>query len=395
MRCHHSTTLGGARSVPNLTELAIKAAKPGSVLWDSSLKGFGLRCGAQRKTFIVLIGSGRRQSLGHWPLLGLAEARQLAKTMLAEKQLGRVRPQRSPWADAVRGFLADAEKRNRPRTVRDYRRLLSKHFDFGRTSVTDITAKDILKRLAPLKDTPSERHHAFTACRAFLKWAVQNHLIDRSPMENMAVPKNGASRERVLADDELRDLLRCVRTHETPFKCIVHLLILTGQRRSEIAALQWGWITDDTITLPASVTKNGRTHTFPIGPAVKDVLKDIPRLSDIYVFPAAREQKKGKPATVFNGWGKPKAALDKEMADHLRQGSKVIEPWTLHDLRRTFATNMQRLGVRLEVTEAILNHVSGTRAGVAGIYSRYDWHAEAREALLKWESHLTSLAAPG
>lgn len=105
-----------------------------------------------------------------------------------------------------------------------------------------------------------------------------------------------------------------------------------------------------------------------------------PHLSDIYVFPALRQSK--PTTTVFNGWGKPKASFDKECG---------VTGWQLRDLRRTFATNMQRLGVRLEVTEALLNHVSGSRGGIVGVYQRYHWLPEMREAILTYERWLTTL----
>ena len=198
-------------------------------------------------------------------------------------------------------------------------------------------------------------------------------------------PKNG-SRERVLRDEELGTLLAALRApqwHADPFKCICLLLAYTGQRRGEIAALEWSWIAEDAITFPKWITKNGITHAIPLTPMVKDILAQVPKLSDKYVFPAARQR--SEKTTVFNGWSKPKAALDQECP---------IPSWTLHDLRRTFATGMQRLGVRLEVTEALLNHTSGSQGGVVGIYQKYHWYPEKLDALTKWETFLATLRPP-
>ena len=113
------------------------------------------------------------------------------------------------------------------------------------------------------------------------------------------------------------------------------------------------------------------------------VLAAVSRQSD-YVFPAARVGVRGKPATIFNGWSKPKTAFDKACP---------IAPWTLHDLRRTFATNLAALGVRLEVTEKLLNHVSGSFGGIVGIYQRHSFIDEMREAILAWEHRLEKLLA--
>jgi hypothetical protein len=208
-----------------LTELAIRAVKPGTTLWDSTLPGFGLRCGVHRKTFIVLIASGRRHSLGHWPLISLQEARSEAKRLLAEKVLGRVKPAHTAFQDALAEFLAESAQRNKQRTVRDYTRLLTKHYPFGRTSVSAITPREIVRRLNALNETPSEKHHAVLAGRIFFRWCVRQHIIERSPMEHITAPPKPPSRERVLAPDELRDVLECSRTGATTFHRIVELLI--------------------------------------------------------------------------------------------------------------------------------------------------------------------------
>lgn len=177
------------------------------------------------------------------------------------------------------------------------------------------------------------------------------------------------------------------RAASTPFHHIVALLLLTGQRRGEISRLEWRWIDEEarTITLPGSVTKNGRTHTFPYGNAVEEVLADIPELKDCpYLFSATRRM--SAKTAVFNGWGKPKAELDQELG---------IAHWTLHDLRRTFSSNMAALGVPQVVVEKLLNHVSGgTQSPIAQVYNRHAYMDEMREAILQWETYLNTLKAP-
>jgi hypothetical protein len=123
---------------------------------------------------------------------------------------------------------------------------------------------------------------------------------------------------------------------------------------------------------------------LPYGPAVSTLLKKIPRFSETYLFPAAREQVKGQAATFMTGFGKPKSDFDKACG---------VTGWVLHDCRRVVATGMQKLGTRLEVIEGVLNHVSGSRAGIVGVYQRYDYFPEMREALEKWEAKLQSLLA--
>jgi integrase len=370
-----------------LTELMLKAAKPPehgtAMLWDGALKHFGVRVSqGGAKSFVILTGSGRRQTIGRFPTLSLSVARTRAKELLAEYTLGKTRPRAVAFNDVLVGFLEACEQKNRPRTVRDYRRLLSRHIDFGRKNLSEITRHDISRKLDRLKDTPSEQNHATAAAKIFFAWAHRHGYIDRNPCEGLVTVKR-LSRERVLSDDELRAVLKTALDGTSPFSHIVALLILTGQRRGEIASLRWEWInlTDRTITLPATVTKNKRTHTFPYGDMVAELLERIPRQGD-YLFPAAREQVKGKSATVFNGWGKPKEAFD-ELCQ--------VSDWQLHDIRRTFATNLAALGVAPHVTERLLNHVSGTISGVAAIYNRFRYADEMRDAIQRWENRLARL----
>lgn len=167
--------------MPKITDPRVKAARPGTTLWDDSLKGFGVRVGKNRKTFIVLIESGRRQSIGTYPLMTLADARTEAKIILAEKTLGKVRPKYTAFDDAKADFLAECANKNKPRTVYDYDRLLTLYYPFARKSVGDITPRQILKKLNAINDRPSERHHAFVAGKIFFTWCVRQHIIDRSP----------------------------------------------------------------------------------------------------------------------------------------------------------------------------------------------------------------------
>lgn len=152
------------------------------------------------------------------------------------------------------------------------------------------------------------------------------------------------------------------------------LLILTGQRRGETAALEAEWIGTDTITLPKGVTKNGREHTFPIGPMTASLLAGRSTSGGLFLA-RWRENK-------FSGWSTSKAVLDKLCG---------VSSWTLHDLRRTFATNLAALGTPIHVTERLLNHVSGTQSGIVAVYQRHSYMPEMRKAIEVWESHLRVL----
>lgn len=374
--------------MPKLTDVSIRAARlpeSGTVThWDSDLKGFGLRISAGgAKTFIVLIGSGRRQKIGRYPTLSLASARAEAKRVLAEKTLGKIKPAHVAYEDARTTFLKECAAKLRQLSLKLYTRHLKVHYPFGRTGVADITPAAILKRLNQLNDRPSEKEHAFRIGRTFFKWCVAQHLIDRSPMERLATPANGKSRERVLTTRELTAVYRTALGGSTSFHHLVALLILTGQRRGELTRIKRTWIGDATVTLPGEVTKNGREHSFPLGEKAKAIIAAIPEVKDNpYLFPSARAHVRGKPSTTMTGFSERKRDFDEECR---------VSGWVLHDLRRTFATGLQQLGIRLEVTEALLNHVSGSRSGVVGIYQRYNWTAEMAAAVEAWESYLTKL----
>lgn len=374
--------------MPQLSDMAIRAAKPSAAsftLWDDALKGFGLRVypgGA--KTFIVLIGPGRRQTIGRYPLLSLAKARDEAKRVLAEKTLGKVRPTYTAFEDARDAFLKDCETRVRPITVRLYRRHLTVHFPFGRKSVGDIEPREIVRRLNSLK--PSEKEHAHRIGRTFFRWCAGQHIIDRSPMETLARPAVGKARERVLSEEELKAVYSTACKAQNGFQRLVCLLIHTGCRRGELTRLQWAHIAPDTITLPGEITKNKRSHTFPIGPKTQALIELFQRIAgNPYVFPSSREHVKGKPSTVMTGYSGPKQTFDKACG---------VTGWTLHDLRRTFSTGLAALGVAPHIIERLINHSTGVISGVTATYNRFAYMPEMRAAVEKWEAHLASLVIP-
>lgn len=362
--------------MPSLTDLAIRSAAPGTTLWDTVVRGLGCRIGKTRRTFIILTGPGRRRSIGHHGLMTLAEARAEARRRLALKMLGHLEPTRTAYDDVVAEFLEDCARRLKPWTVYNYRRWLA-HFPFGRKAIADITGREIAVRLKAIEGD-SEREHSYRALRTLFRYAEREHLIDRIPLTHVQKPPVGKSRERILTDDEIRALWAATEPSST-FHSIVRLLLLTGQRRGEVAALQWDWIdpVERAITIPASVTKNGRVHTFPYGDLVADHIEHILEMVGCpYLFPARGMQ------GPYNGWSKSKAALDK---------ASGVTGWVLHDLRRSYASTMQRLGVRIEVTERLLNHASGTQSGIVGVYQRYSFSEEMKDACKNYEHHIHSL----
>lgn len=318
-------------------------------------------------------------------MCGRSKARRLRAS---EVTLGKSLARSLTFEEAVAKFLEAAEVRNKPRTVRDYDRLLNRHFvpRFRKEQINQISSREIVKRLDNLSDTPSEQQHALSAIRALFNFAVRQHMVEQSPCAAMRPLTRATTRERVLDDWELVLVWLAASATGYPFGPIVQLLILTGQRRGEIAALKWDWIDrkERTITLPASLTKNRRQHVFPFADRTEALIASLPILGE-YLFPAQVETARGKPTTVFNGWGKCKGRLD-GLVTQSNKG-EALRPWTLHDLRRTFTTNLAALGTAPHVTEKLINHASGTISGVAAVYNRFQYMDEMRAALTKWDAH--------
>jgi integrase len=237
--------------------------------------------------------------------------------------------------------------------------------------------------------------------RAAFAWAVKRGMVQTNPFADLPVSKASVKRERVLSDDEIVEIWLAAGA----FGAIVRFLILTGQRRGEVAGMAWREISEDmtTWTLPSERTKNGVAHVVPLSPPARDLLNG--RLPDdanaakrvlAELRAAGTLALPGAVGTPFGDWSQAKRALDMAVTDACAAPSGAVAaplaPWTLHDLRRTVATGLQRLGVRLEVTEGVLNHISGSRGGIAGVYQRHDWAVEKRAALDAWAAHVLAIA---
>ena len=361
---HPSAPHGSAKPM-QITDVALRNAQHPStghtMLWDTATRGFGVRVGKQSKTFIVLIGKGRRHTIGRYPTLTLAEARTEARRILAEKTLGRIKPTFTAYEDAKKRYLAEAKLR--PSTLAGYRSRLNR-VEWGRKNLADITPLTVVRTIDTFEGQMEQRY-AFVTLRRFFNWCVEKHLIEITPMAKLATPTKNGSRERVLTNSELHAIW-----HTCPddaFGKIVKVLMLTGQRRGEVEHMT---LEGDLVTIPAAYTKNGRTHTFPIPLEAAKCL-----------------------ATPLKwvGWGKSKARLDI---------ASSVANWTLHDLRRTYATIHAQLGTPPHIIEALLNHKTGTISGVAAVYNRYQYLEEMRAAVRAFETWITpiisaTVATPG
>ena len=361
----------------DITVRSLKAPVSGVTYYsDDLLTGFGVRVSqAGTKSFILTHGPRReRETIGRVGVVSLSDARTEAKRRLAEYTLGKGKPKTVPWTVALDEYLDEVRTSCKPRTHEFYDYVLKRHFKYGPTKLTNLSPQDIQKSLARLSATPAEQQRAFVIVRAFFNWSHRKHYIDRNPMERMQAPHSYVPRARVLTDDELRKVW--LATEDDTFGRIVKLLILTGQRRGEITNLTPRMVGDDTITIPAWLAKNSREHTIPLGSLAKSILGRAPSDPDACYFPAL-----GK-VTPFSGFSKCSPKLAR------RSG---ISGWTLHDLRRTFASGLAAQGVALPVVERLLNHVSGSFGGIVGVYQRHDFMPEMRDAIERWERHIGRL----
>jgi len=362
----------------DLSIRSLKSPESGAKIYVcDQVAGFGIRITAAGTASYVLTLPGRnrdRITIGRVGVIALKDARGIAREKLAEITLGKHRPRRMTFEDALTLYVAEKSQKVRASTIKESKRILDKYFPaLHAKQLSDITTDDITGITDKLAKTPGTALHAFWSARTFLRWCVRRRYLSHSPIEGLEPPSRVIFRDRVLTDDELRQVLLAAQDAGT-FGKLVLALSYTGQRRGEVAALRREWIGVGTITLPADITKNSREHTFPYGSHLAAIIGNFPDTG--LLFPSSS----GKPWSNFS---KAKAALPCDIA-----------PWTLHDLRRTFATGLQRLGIRLEVIEALLNHISGTRAGIVGVYQRHSFMPEMREAVEKWESFLTSLIVP-
>jgi integrase len=205
-------------------------------------------------------------------------------------------------------------------------------------------------------------------------------LIEQNPVIGINKATEDVRRYHVVHDEELAAIWGACRDDE--YGRIVRLLILTAQRREEVGGMRWAEIDETTATWtsPGERGKNGQPHEVPLSPPALQILREVPRRDRrALVF--------GSGADGYSGWSRAKTALDRRIA---ASGAEV-RPWRLHDLRRTAATRMAELGTLPHVVEAVLNHLSGHKAGVAGIYNRATCWQEKRDALVRWADHVLSL----
>ena len=229
--------------------------------------------------------------------------------------------------------------------------------------------------------------------QALFKWALDRERVTASPIIGIRKPGDELSRDRYLSDDELPDVLRAIERESYPWSPIFRLLLSTGQRKNDVAAAKRSDcnLPRRELTIPRQRAKNKTSHVVPLTDEAVAIIEALPVINGSdYLFPAMRGGKK-----TVSGFGRAKARLDKIItAIRAERGEDPLPEWTVHDLRRTVATGLERLGVPLPVTEAVLGHTSGSKKGVVAVYQRHEYREEKRRALEAWARHLDGLRHP-
>jgi integrase len=340
-----------------------------------------------------LRGREHRFTIGAWPdwsaLKAVREARNLRQRIDRGEDPLDDRAPPPPMAtvtsvldDFVARYIHNLRTRSADEYVSAFDRLVKPRI--GKLGIYEVRRSHVIKMLDEIEDANgpvmADRTLAYLR-KAFNWYATRDDQFNVPVVRGMAriKPKERA-RTRVLSDEELR-VIWPVLAQSGTFGAFVKMLLLSAQRRDEVAQMSRGEIGDDGIwTIPAERYKTKRANFVPLSTAALAVIKDQPRLDDCdYVFPSRAK-------TPYSGFGKSKARLDNavlaSLNKHAKKGDKVeaLPNWTLHDLRRTAKTLMVRAGVRPDISERVLGHVI---SGVEGTYDRHSYAEEKRNALEK------------
>ena len=396
----------------NLTATGVERAKPLKTgrreLWDSVVPGFHVRITERgTKTYAVMArlhGKQFRMALGRHGIVGLAEARQRARDILAVVETGKdprddKRSAREAQSDLVEDVIEDfivrhVRRHTRPSSAVESERVLRKRAatKWNGRSIKEISRRDIIDLLDEMaENTPGAANRARAVISKFFNWCLDRGILDTSPAIRLPSPAPVNERDRVLSDDEVKVLWLAFDSMVEPLRSFFKILLLTGQRRGEVATMQWAHVELDTAlwTIPRELVKADRVQEVPLSPLTIEILSELDKRGD-YVFTTRTNGDK-----AISGFSKAKAKANTKAVEIVHKyaearGEKphLIADWRLHDLRRTCGTGMARLGIESATISRGLNHAEG---GGTKIYNRYSYLNEKRHALDMWGAHIERL----
>jgi integrase len=345
-------------------------------------------------------GRPRKLTFTGFPSLGMAhKLAQEALDRIAdggdpanEKRAARGSRSSDIFGDIVKDFVRRHVTPNASATYAyETERLLNKEVlpRWAHRPIHELGKRDVVELLDAIVDRGGglTANRTLAVIRKLFNWAISRGILSTSPVQGIKAPLAERSRDRVLEDEEVKRLWVACETLSYPFGPMVQLLLLTGQRRTEVAGIRWSEIDLDKAEwiIPGTRTKNGEPHSVPLSDTTIAIIRSLPRIkgSQGFLFTTTGE-------THVTGYSRAKADLDKLIAG---EGGDLSR-WTFHDLRRTVASGMARLGIHLPVIEKVLNHTSGSFAGIAGVYQRHHFSDEKRKALEAWAKFVRSLLSP-
>jgi integrase len=347
-------------------------------------------------------GRLRRWTIGPYPAFDPAAARKTASTALhrvadggdpAEEKRARrnaPKPMADDFASVAREYVERQVKRNTAAsTYRETARIIEQDVIpvWGKRSIRSIERRDVTALVDDKVASGAEiqANRILARLRTLFGWAVEKDRIPANPCDGLRPPTKEKSRDRILSDEEIRSFWRGADELKWPFGPLFKLLLLTAQRRDEVASMEWSEINFDTKlwSIPREKAKNDHGHDVQLSIEAVAIIRALPRVSGPYVFST-----NGK--TPVSGFSRAKERLDASMLAALKEAAAergaetTLDPWILHDLRRTATTKMAALRVLPHVVDRILNHTSGTIRGVARVYNRFEYADERRTALEAW-----------
>jgi integrase len=406
-----------------LTKKLVESVPPGprdAFLWDVDPVGFGLKVTPSGGRIFVYQyraeragkqgTSARRYTIGPFGKLTPDQARKRAKELAATVALGgdpmeqeraskverdatveaaleKIRLESELALNVIAArWLDDYEqvKERRPASIRQASLVVRNHLlpRLGAVPMPHIGQRDVqaIVDAIPLEQR-GMRRAVYAYGRILWTWAIARQYVDHNPFIAIEKPQAPKARERVLADGELKVLWEATQTAHPLFGALFRLLVITGQRRSEVAEARWEEFdrAESCWTIPVKRSKNGKAHIVPLAPLA---VAELDRLAGSDDWPSNGFILSTTGRTPISGISKAKRALDVAMG---------VDDWRLHDIRRSVATGLQKIATRFEVTEAVLNHVSGAKSGIAGVYQKHDWAPEKRTALEAWARRLDEI----
>ncbi|WP_373089201.1 tyrosine-type recombinase/integrase [Sneathiella sp.] len=379
-----------------LTTKSLDAMKPATVkryeVQDAKAPGLHVRVSTTGARMFYTMsranGKRRRIKIGPYPVLSLADARRRTMEIARSIELGEY--EKTPETpDETAPTLGEVipqfiELHAKPNT-KDWKRtesVLHKFDGMKDRPLDQIKRQEVSKVLDAIvaNGTPTRANRALSAIKKLMNWCVMRGTIETSPVALLRPPTREIQRDRVLNDNEIRAIWRHSEAEEYPFGPFLKLLMITGQRRSEVSGMRWSELNLDegVWELPASRVKNARLHIVPLPAQAVAILQSLHRfLNSDFVFTTTGR-------SAISGFGRLKERIETAMPEN-------TQDWRFHDFRRTASTGMAKIGAMPHVIDAVTNHKSGVVSGVGATYNRYTYLNEKREALDQWADELTKI----